>query len=160
MEPSKEPFSNHREEILNTAKRLVDNTKELVAGAAADQVALKHAAIAAEKTISDLSEAVKAGAGALSLEDVETQVMLLNACKDVAGALGNLIDSTKDACGKSESDPSMEALKNSAKDMVQSVRCVVKECIGVVPYITCLDIILRHEYTIHKNDCLAKGSRA
>lgn len=48
--------------------------------------------------------------------------MLLNACRDVAGALQKLIDSTKNACGKSAEDPSMDDLKTSAKSMVQSVR--------------------------------------
>ena len=108
--------------LTGTAKKLVENTKQLVAGAAADQGQLKEAALAAQKTISDLADAVKRGAGALSIDDVETQVMLLNACMDVAKALSNLIDSTKDACGKSSEDPSMDRLKSSAKEMVQSVR--------------------------------------
>ncbi|KAL5257851.1 hypothetical protein ACHWQZ_G012707 [Mnemiopsis leidyi] len=126
LENTGEPFSNHRENILGTAKKLVENTKQLVAGAAADQGQLKEAALAAQKTISDLAEAVKRGAGALSIDDVETQVMLLNACMDVAKALSNLIDSTKDACGKSSEDPSMDRLKSSAKEMVQSVSSLLK----------------------------------
>ena len=52
--------------------------------------------------------------------------MLLNACMDVAKALANLIDSTKDACGKTPDDPSMEQLKCSAKEMVQSVSSLLK----------------------------------
>ena len=52
--------------------------------------------------------------------------MLLNACMDVAKALGTLIDSTKDACGKSSEDPSMETLKASAKEMIQSVSSLLK----------------------------------
>ena len=35
--------------------------------------------------------------------------------RDVAGALANLIDSTRAASGKSVSDPAMENLKGSAK---------------------------------------------
>ena len=58
----------------------------------------------------------------LSLLIFLTQVMLLNACMDVAKALSSLIDSTKDACGKPSDDPTMERLKSSAKEMVQSVR--------------------------------------
>ena len=48
--------------------------------------------------------------------------MLLNACMDVAKALSGLIDSTKDACGKNSEDDTMDNLKSSAKEMVQSVR--------------------------------------
>jgi hypothetical protein len=43
------------------------------------------------------------------------QVMLINAVKDVASALGDLIQATKAASGKSINDPSMEHLKDSAK---------------------------------------------
>ena len=41
--------------------------------------------------------------------------MLLNACKDVASALVNLIGATKNASGKSPNDPAMEPLKAAAK---------------------------------------------
>lgn len=43
------------------------------------------------------------------------QVMLINAVKDVASALGDLIQATKAASGKSITDPSMNHLKDSAK---------------------------------------------
>lgn len=43
------------------------------------------------------------------------QVVLINAVKDVAKALGNLISTTKAAAGKPYDDPSMLQLKNSAK---------------------------------------------
>ncbi|CAG2059593.1 unnamed protein product [Timema podura] len=41
--------------------------------------------------------------------------MLINAVKDVASALGDLIQATKAASGKSINDPSMNHLKDSAK---------------------------------------------
>ena len=41
--------------------------------------------------------------------------MLLNAAKDVTSALSDLINATKNASGKSPNDPSMDALKSSAK---------------------------------------------
>ena len=43
------------------------------------------------------------------------QVLLINAVKDVASALGELISATKCASGKSPHDPSMTTLKDSAK---------------------------------------------
>jgi len=49
-----------------------------------------------------------------------SQVILINAVRDVASALGDLINATKDAAGKSASDNSMFHLKASAK-----VSCVV-----------------------------------
>ena len=41
--------------------------------------------------------------------------MLLNAAKDVASALGALINATKNASGKSVNDPAMEELKTTGK---------------------------------------------
>ena len=41
--------------------------------------------------------------------------MLINAVKDVASALGDLLHSTKGASGKNADDPSMVALKESAQ---------------------------------------------
>lgn len=46
---------------------------------------------------------------------VFVQQMLLNAAKDVASALGALINATKNASGKSTNDPVMEPLKTTGK---------------------------------------------
>jgi talin len=43
------------------------------------------------------------------------QVLLINAVKDVASALADLISATKNASGKSVQDPAMLHLKESAK---------------------------------------------
>ena len=43
------------------------------------------------------------------------QVLLINAVKDVASALGDLISATKYASGKSQQDPAMTTLRDSAK---------------------------------------------
>lgn len=55
------------------------------------------------------------------------QVLLLNAVRDVANALSNLIDTTRAASGKSVHDPAMEKLKTSAKvsapDSVDQITC-------------------------------------
>lgn len=53
--------------------------------------------------------------------------MLLNAVKDVAMALGDLIHATKAASGKSLNDPAMTTLKESAK---VSTACVYM-CVGL-----------------------------
>lgn len=44
-----------------------------------------------------------------------SQVVLINAVKDVAKALGDLIGATKAAAGKAGDDPAVYQLKNSAK---------------------------------------------
>ena len=43
------------------------------------------------------------------------QVLLINAVKDVASALADLISATKNASGKITNDPTMNVLKDSAK---------------------------------------------
>ena len=100
---------------MTTAKALVEDTKTLVAGAASSQDQLAKAAQNAVTTIVQLSDVVKAGSAALGPEKNDSQVMLLNAVKDVASALQDLMYSTKAASGKSIQDPAMHSLKDSAK---------------------------------------------
>lgn len=108
-------FSEHRVNILETAKQLVEDTKRLVSSAGGSQEALAEAATNAVKTITNESDYVKLGAAALGSDDMEAQLLLLTAVKDVANALGDLIGSTRLASGKSVQDPAMESLKSSAK---------------------------------------------
>uniref|UniRef100_A0AAY4DR41 Talin 1 n=1 Tax=Denticeps clupeoides TaxID=299321 RepID=A0AAY4DR41_9TELE len=121
-----ETFADHRENILKTAKLLVEDTKKLVSGAGASQEALAQAAQSSVNTITRLADVVKLGAASLGAEDPETQVVLINAVKDVAKALGDLISATKAAAGKPHDDPSMLQLKNSAKVMVTNVTSLLK----------------------------------
>lgn len=65
-----------RENILKTAKALVDNTKQLVSGAGAGQEKLAQAAQSSVMTITNLADVVKLGAASLGAEDPETQVSL------------------------------------------------------------------------------------
>lgn len=62
-----------------------------------------------------LAEVVKFGAASLGSENSDSQVMLINAVKDVASALGDLIHATKAASGKPIHDPAMAHLKESAR---------------------------------------------
>lgn len=57
---------------------------------------------------------------------VSCQVLLINAVKDVASALSDLISCTKNAAGKTADDPAMAALKESAKVMVTNVTSLLK----------------------------------
>ena len=63
-----------REDILKTAKALVEDTKTLVTGAASNQEQLAVAAQNAVKTIIQLAEVVKGGAASLGKENSESQV--------------------------------------------------------------------------------------
>ncbi|XP_040191710.1 talin-1 isoform X1 [Rana temporaria] len=121
-----ETFADHREGILKTAKALVEDTKVLVQNATSSQEKLAQAAQSSVGTITRLAENVKLGAASLGSEDPETQVVLINAVKDVAKALGDLISATKAAAGKSSDDPSVYQLKNSAKVMVTNVTSLLK----------------------------------
>ncbi len=116
-----EEFSDHRDNILKTAKALVEDTKTLVAGAASSQEQLAVAAQNAVTTIVQLSEVVKMGATSLGSPKLEAQVMLINAVKDVASALADLMQSTKAASGKNIHDPAMHHLKESAKVSLKSI---------------------------------------
>ncbi|KAK5873749.1 hypothetical protein PBY51_018761 [Eleginops maclovinus] len=121
-----ESFADHRENILKTAKALVEDTKMLVSGAASGQDRLAQAAQSSAKTITQLTDVVKLGAASIGADDPETQVVLINAVKDVAKALAELISATKCAAGKAADDPSMYQLKGAAKVMVTNVTSLLK----------------------------------
>ena len=94
---------------------MVEDTKRLVSSAGGSQEQLAEAAHNAVKTITSEADHVKLGAASLGSDDMEAQLLLLTAVKDVANALGDLIGATRSAAGKSVQDPSMEQLKTSAK---------------------------------------------
>merc|ERR1719239_1283970 len=119
-------YNDHRENILKTAKALVEDTKTLVAGAASSQEQLAVAAQNAVTTIVGLSEVVKNGAASLGSQNQEAQVLLINAVKDVTSALGDLMQATKSASGKNMQHPAMHHLKDSAKIMVTNVTSLLK----------------------------------
>ncbi|XP_036390816.1 talin-2-like [Megalops cyprinoides] len=123
---NEETFADHRENILKTAKALVEDTKMLVAGAASSQEKLAQAAQSSAKTITQLTDVVKLGSASIGSDDPETQVVLINAVKDVAKALAELIGATKCAAGKPADDPSMYQLKSAAKVMVTNVTSLLK----------------------------------
>ncbi|RWS15528.1 talin-1-like protein [Dinothrombium tinctorium] len=125
-ENESETFADYRKNILKTAKALVEDTKTLVAGAASTQEQLAVAVHNAVTTITQLAEVVKLGAASLGSNNSEAQVLLLNAVKDVATALGDLIQATKSAAGKNVNDPSILNLKDSAKVMVNNVTSLLK----------------------------------
>ncbi|CAK1592968.1 unnamed protein product [Parnassius mnemosyne] len=119
-------FSNHRENILKTAKTLVEDTKTLVGGAAGTQEQLASAAQSAVRTIVQLCEVVKQGAMSLGAGSAEPQVLVLNAARDAAAALRDLAAATAAASGKHVAHPDMQRLKHAAKVMVTNVTSLLK----------------------------------
>ena len=71
-------YLDHRENILKTAKALVEDTKTLVAGAASSQEQLAVAAQNAVTTIVQLSDVVKNGAASLGSQNQEAQVSFIH----------------------------------------------------------------------------------
>ncbi|XP_037872842.1 talin-1 isoform X5 [Bombyx mori] len=108
-------FSDHRENILKTAKALVEDTKTLVGGAAGTQEQLADAAQNAVTTIVQLCEVVKLGAMSLGSGSPEPQVLVLHAARDVAAALRDLAAATTAASGKPGLGADMQRLKHAAK---------------------------------------------
>jgi talin len=99
-EHESDSFGNHREAVLRTAKALVEDTKALVsttgdAAGGVDQERLARGVETSVRTITRLSEAVKLGAASLGAEQPDAQVLLVNAVKDVASALTDLISAIK-----------------------------------------------------------------
>ncbi|XP_050558739.1 talin-1 [Spodoptera frugiperda] len=121
-EKESDTFSDHRENILKTAKTLVEDTKTLVGGAAGTQEQLATAAQSSVSTIVQLCEVVKLGAMSLGSRNPEPQVLLLNAARDVAGALRDLAAATTAASGKHVAHPDMHRLKHAAKRLSDATR--------------------------------------
>ncbi|XP_014214953.1 talin-2 [Copidosoma floridanum] len=125
-ENKNDSFANHRSNILEAAKALVKDTKQLVAGAASSQEQLSRAAENIVSTITQLAEAVKYGAASLGSNNPEAQIMLIHSVRDVSSALGDLVQATKSASGKPADDPKMAHLKESAEIMIANVTSLIK----------------------------------
>ncbi|KAM3956237.1 LOW QUALITY PROTEIN: talin_middle and talin-RS domain-containing protein rhea [Aphomia sociella] len=121
-EKETDTFSDHRENILKTAKTLVEDTKTLVGGAAGTQDQLASAAASAVNTIVQLCEVVKLGAMSLGSGNPEPQVLVLHAARDVAAALRDLVAATTAASGKHVAHPDMQRLKHAAKRLTDATR--------------------------------------
>ncbi|XP_041983900.1 talin-1 isoform X3 [Aricia agestis] len=129
-------FSNHRENILKTAKTLVEDTKTLVGGAAGTQEQLASAAQSAVATVVQLCEVVKQGAVSLGCGgggSAEPQVLVLHAARDAAAALRDLTAATAAASGKHHHHPDMERLKHAARRLSEPKRWSLPVKTNTVP---------------------------
>lgn len=81
----------------------MQDTKKLALGSTGKQD-MADVADGSYQTIVKLSEAVKKGAGSLTSNNSEAQVMLLTSVKDVATALHDLLQSRKGVSTKKKDD--------------------------------------------------------
>lgn len=138
-ESETDTLSNHRESILRSAKTLVEDTKALVSTSGSPDINQDELAIGVQtsvKTITKLADAIKLGAASLGSDQPDAQVLLINAVKDVASALSELIGTiklvssgsiTKNSPDKQSSlDYSASLLSESAKNMVTNVQSLLK----------------------------------
>lgn len=119
-------YLHHRQNVLKSAKALVEDTRPLVASSSSDRVQLERAASESVITLSKLSETIKLSAASLGPNQAESQVELMRSVKDVAESLRNLIGSTKSAVGCDSNDPRLMNVKESAQSMVTSVSSLLK----------------------------------
>ena len=138
-ESETDTLSNHRESILRSAKTLVEDTKALVSTSGSADINQDELATGVQtsvKTITKLADAIKLGAASLGSDQPDAQVLLINAVKDVAAALSELIGTiklvssgsiSKNSPDKQSSlDYSASLLSESAKNMVTNVQSLLK----------------------------------
>ena len=121
-----ESYLEQRESVLRCAKALVEDTRPLVASAAADQAQLARAARDSVQTMAQLAETVKRSAASLGPDNAQSQVGLIRSVREVAISLADLIGATKGALGCHSNDPRLVQVKDSAKSMVASVTSLLR----------------------------------
>eukprot|EP00117_Sycon_ciliatum_P031795 scpid3878/ scgid24807/ Talin-1 len=114
-------FANHKDTLFSQTKSIIDHIKPLLMGAATSSERLALEANAIVSCTRDLAESGRAAAASLGVNDKASQVALLNACKDVASSLCNLLDVSKNASGKSPTSPEIESLRVVAKTVMGAV---------------------------------------
>ena len=136
-------FGNHRESVLRSAKTLVEDTKALVSvssgggggggGGCLDQTELARCVQTSVKTIARLADSVKLGAASLGSEQPDAQILVINAVRDVAAALRDLVGTIKQLAsgGNSVATANTElntaaVLSEAAKAMITSVQSLLK----------------------------------
>lgn len=125
-------FGNHRESVLRSAKTLVEDTKALVSASGSlngvDQPTLARCIQTSVKTIGRLADSVKLAAASLGSDQSDTQILVLNAVRDVAASLKDLVATIKilarNQDGNSSDNTNM--LSDSAKNMITNVQSLLK----------------------------------
>jgi talin len=124
-------FGNHREAVLRSAKTLVEDTKALVSASGAqqiDQSELARCVQTSVRTIGRLADSVKLGAASLGSDQPEAQILVLNAVRDVAASLRDLVATIKQLSISvhNGNEYSASMLSDAAKSMITSVQSLLK----------------------------------
>jgi talin len=126
-------FGNHREAVLRSAKTLVEDTKALVAASGAqhiEQAELARCVHTSVRTIARLADSVKLGAASLGgmSSGGDAQVLVLNAVRDVAAALRDLVTTVGQLAASvhNGNEYSASMLSEAAKSMITSVQSLLK----------------------------------
>ncbi len=130
-ESEDDSFGNHREAVLRSAKTLVEDTKALVSASGAqqiDQSELARCVQTSVRTIARLADSVKLGAGSLGSDQPDAQILVLNAVRDVASALRDLVATIKQLSISVHNGDEYSAsmLSDAAKSMITSVQSLLK----------------------------------
>ena len=121
-----ESFISYKEVILKTAKKLIENSKALLNSTSLTQEELETAANISVEDITLLTDVVKTGATYLGSNESEAQVMLINAVKDVAFSLNDLLQAAKKASGKPNNDSAISEIKEATQIMISNVTSFLK----------------------------------
>ena len=108
-------ITGHKDVILKIASSLLEDTKNLASKHATPDKNLADIAKDSLNSITRLSEGVKAGAASLGSKHNEAQVMLLNAFKDVATSLSELMQSRKNTFTKTRKGQAANQLTETAQ---------------------------------------------
>lgn len=119
-------FNAHRDVILLNSQQFVKETKSLVNAVHGSQDQMAASVREVLNSTTKLIDSVKLGAASIGSEDMDGQMLLLNAAKNVASALSDLMHATKNTCGKSKDDPSSDELKIFAKHLVGNLTSLLK----------------------------------
>ena len=99
LEEAPTSFAREQPTIKQAAKELVERTKDLVTASSESQEDLAGAADSLKANFTSLVAALKQGAASLGPDQLDAQVLLLNAAKDVGSTLAELLSATKTVSG-------------------------------------------------------------
>ncbi|KAJ3037472.1 Talin-1, partial [Rhizophlyctis rosea] len=123
---SKDNFAKHKDQMLGSAKSLLEVVKGFIAAVQGTQDELGNTAIASVNSLEALKEIVRKGATSITSSDKHMQQQLLGAAKNVSEALQGLIGAAANACGRPDGDPSMDQLSESVKVQYQALAELVR----------------------------------
>ncbi|EGD80615.1 Tln1 protein [Salpingoeca rosetta] len=131
MPDAQTTFTAEQGQIRDKAKQLVEQTKALVTATAESQDDLAAAAEKLNTNFDALVESLKLGAASLGPDQVDAQVLLLNAARDVGATLAELLTTTKSVSGNPHDDAAVKKLGEQARTMATNISGLLKTVSGI-----------------------------